>query len=102
MSFSIIAIIVAAALVLITGFYCLVKSRNMIRMIIAIEIAMKAVTLLLVFAGKVSGKMDMVQTFIITMIVVEVVVAVVAAGIAVSVYRHNNSLDIDKLKKLNG
>ena len=97
-----IAILLAALLVFVTGFYCLVKTRNIIRIIIALEIAMKGVTLLLAFAGYINGKIDLVQTFIITMIVIEVIVAVVAAGIAVSVFRHNDTLDIRELNKLQG
>lgn len=97
-----LSIIVSALLVLITGIYCLIHSRNIIRMIIAIEVMMKAVTLLLAFSGWLMGRIDLVQSFIITMIVIEVVVAVVAAGIALSVYRHNDTLDIDQLDELKG
>ena len=97
-----IGILVTAALLIITGLYCLVRTYNIIRIIISVEIAMKAVTLLLAFAGWVNGGAALAQTFVITMIVIEVVVAVVAAGIAISVFRHNGSMDIRKLKNLRG
>jgi NADH:ubiquinone oxidoreductase subunit K len=91
-----------ALMLIITGMYMLFRTTNLIRVIIAIEVVMKAVTLLLTFAGMQNGNMALAQTFIITMIVIEVVVAVVGAGVAISIFRHNNDLDIRKLKKLNG
>lgn len=97
-----LAILTTALLLIITGLFMLVRTNNLIRVIISTEIVMKAVTLLLIFAGYVNGNYLLAQTFIVTVIVIEVVVAVVAAGIAISIYRHNGDLDIRKLNKLNG
>ena len=73
-----IAAIAIALLMIFTGLYLLLKTHNMLRIIIAIEIVMKAITLLIIFAGMVNGKLALSQSFVITVIVVEVVVAVVA------------------------
>ena len=97
-----LAIISVALLLIITGLYMLLRTHNMIRIIIAIEVMIKSVTLILVFAGYMNGSFALVQTFIITMIVIEVVVAVVAAGIAISVYRNNGNMDLSKLNRLKG
>jgi len=97
-----IAILVTAMLLILTGMYCLVHTRNIIRIILGIEVAMKAITLLLIYAGWVNGKMALAQSFVVTMIVAEVVVAVVAAGIAVCVFRRYGSLDLSNLTKLSG
>jgi NADH:ubiquinone oxidoreductase subunit K len=97
-----IAILVTALLLILTGMYCLVRTRNIIRIILGIEVAMKAITLLLVFAGWYNGKLALVQSFVITMIVAEVVVAVVAAGIAISVFRRYGSMDLSNLTKMSG
>jgi len=97
-----ISILIVALLMIVIGMYCLMRTHNIIRIIIAIEVAMKAITLLLAFAGKVNGKLALTQSFIITMIVIEVVIAVVAAGIAISVYRRYGSINIDNLTKLDG
>ena len=96
------SILLAAILIFVTAVFCLLRTRNIIRIIIAIEVMMKAVTLLLVFAGYVSGSYALAQAFVITMIVIEVVVTVVAAGIAISVYRKYGSLDLRNLTKLKG
>ena len=102
MAFISIVIFIVSLLMIIIGMYCLMHTHNIIRIIIAIEVAMKAITLLLAFAGNVNGKLSLTQAFIITMIVVEVVTAVVAAGIAISVYRRYGSVNIDNLTKLDG
>ncbi len=96
------AFFIAAAMILFAGCYMLVRSHNMIRLVIAVEVVMKAVTLVLVFAGYSNGNTALSQSFIITIIVAEVVVAVVATGIAIAVYRNNGDLDLRKLNKLNG
>ncbi len=95
-------ILTAALLMIIAGMFCLVRTYNLIRIIIAIELAMKAITLLLVFSGWVNGNLALAQTFVITMIVLEVIVAVVAAGIIVSLYRKNGNVDIRELTNLKG
>lgn len=97
-----LAILTVALLLIITGLFMMARSNNMIRVIIAIEVVMKAVTLLLLFAGYVNGNLALAQTFIITMIVIEVVVAVVAAGIAVSIFRHKDSIEMENLNDING
>ncbi|HBC86212.1 MAG TPA: hypothetical protein DCZ94_04585 [Lentisphaeria bacterium] len=89
-------------LLLITGIYCILVTRNLIRIIIGLEILTKAVTLLIIVAGYATGELALAQTLVITLIIIEVVVMVVAAGIIINVSRHNSSLDVRKLEKLKG
>jgi multisubunit Na+/H+ antiporter MnhC subunit len=74
----------------------------MLKIIIGIEVAMKAVTMFIILAGFVNGNSDLAQTFVITVIVTEVVVVVVAAGIAINLYKKYGSMDIRNLRKLKG
>ena len=97
-----IAVLVTALMLVIAGMYCLMRTRHIIRIILAVELSMKAITLLLIYAGRVNGHMALAQSFVVTMIVAEVVVAVVAAGIAVSVFRRYGSMDLGNLTKLQG
>ncbi len=97
-----IVLLVVAFLLIITGLFMLLKTPNMMKIIIAVEIAMKAVTLLMIFAGVQSGHVALSQSLIVTMIVLEAVVAVVAIGIAVSLYRHHGDMNISRLNKLKG
>jgi len=89
-------------LLIIAGCYCLIRTYHMLKIIIGIEVAMKAVTLFITYAGYINGNIDLAQSFVITSIVIEVVVAVVAAGIAINLYRKYGSMDIRNLKKLKG
>lgn len=97
-SMSIIFIILLS----ITALYCVLVSRNLIRILIGLELLIKAVTLLIALAGYLTGRMALAQSFIITLIVIEVVVIAVAAGIIIGAHRHNQSLDVRMLRNLKG
>lgn len=96
------AVLVTAILMILAGCYCLIRSYHLLRILIGIEIAMKAVTLLIAFAGYVNGNHALAEAFVITVIVLEAAVMVTAAGIAVNLYRTYGSMDIRNLKKLKG
>lgn len=89
-------------MLMITGSYCILVTRNLIRTIIGLEILMKAVTLFLVVVGYVTGNTALMQSFVITIIVVEVVLAATAGGIALRVFRSNNDLNANRLSRLKG
>ncbi len=93
---------IVIALVAIAGVYCLVMTRNFIRVLIGLELMTKAATLLIIVAGLAANRMALAQSLAITLIVVEVVVVSVAAGIVLSVFRLDESLDIRKSRNLKG
>lgn len=95
-------LLVAAAVLFAIGLYCILATRNLIRILIGIELLTKAVTLLLVTAGAVTGRMAMAQALIITLIVMEVVAIVVAAGIVVGAYRETGAVTTEGLHELKG
>jgi multisubunit Na+/H+ antiporter MnhC subunit len=86
----------------IAGIYCLVATRNFIRVLIGLEIVTKSVTLLLVVAGYAAGRLALAQALVISLIVVEVVVISIAAGIVQGVYRLGGSLDVRKSRNMKG
>jgi len=90
------------ALIFIAGIYSLVVTRNLLRAIIALEILIKAVTLLIIAAGYAIGNTALAQSLVITVIVIEVVLVVVAGGIALSVFRNIDNIDARNLQKLRG
>ena len=94
--------IIFIILIFITGLYCVMVTRNFIRVLIGLELIVKAVTLLIIIAGYVTGNEALAQTYAITLIVIEVVVTTVAAGIILCIFKHNNSLDVTKLRNLKG
>lgn len=82
--------------------YTIVFEKNLIRILISVELLTKGVTLLLVVAGYLTGKAALTQTLIITMIVVEVVVIAVAASVIIGQYKVTNSIDVSTLRDLKG
>ncbi len=93
-------IFTTVVLLYIIGFYYLITTRNLIRILIAIEVIAKGVTLTLIYVGKLTGQMATAQSMVITLIIIEVVVMAVAAGIIIGISMHTNSLDVrDILKK---
>ena len=52
--------LMSTALVLIAlGVFMLVMTSNMIRVVLAVEVMMKAVTLLLIYAGQINGQLGL-------------------------------------------
>lgn len=103
LDYSYIAFFVGVALVIICcGIYSLLATRHLIRVLIAIGLFTKSLTLLLLTAGWWGQRVPYAEALIITVIVVEVVVMVVGAGLALSVFREQGDLDLAKLKNLRG
>jgi multisubunit Na+/H+ antiporter MnhC subunit len=92
----------AALLLGVIGIYCTLMTYNLVRALIGLEILVKAVTLLLVVAGYVSGHEALAQSLVITLIVIEVVVMTVAVGIVVGIRGHIGSLDTRQIRNLKG
>jgi NADH:ubiquinone oxidoreductase subunit K len=88
---------VFTVLLAVTGLYCLIGSFNLVRALIGAELLIKAVTILLIAAGAVTGHTALAQALVITFIVVEVVIMAVALGVVVGIERHNKTLDVRAL-----
>jgi len=85
-----------------TGFWTLLFSRNIIRLLIGLEILVKALTLTLISVAYSTQSAALGQTLFITVLVIEVVVAVIVLAFIVNVYEHTESLDVRSLTKLHG
>jgi multisubunit Na+/H+ antiporter MnhC subunit len=90
------------AMLFIIGIYCIVATYNLIRALIGLEILIKAVTLLLILAGYVTGHTALTQALVITLIVVEVVMITVAVGVVLGIHAHNKTLDTRNIRNLKG
>ena len=78
-------ILIGIAGLLGVGFYGLLITRNLIKVIMMLQILIKAVVLALVFAGKISGNLGLGQSTAATVIVADTIVAVVGLALAVPV-----------------
>jgi NADH:ubiquinone oxidoreductase subunit K len=90
------------AMLLVAGIYCLFMTYNLIRILIGIEMLIKAVTLLVITAGFINSHIALAQAIVITLIVVEVVFIVVATGVVIGLHTYYDSLDTKNLKNLKG
>ncbi len=99
------------------GLYCILRKRNLIKIIIGIAITEYAVNLFFVLIGyKMHGRapihapeqrvMDMVdpvpQALVLTAIVIGLAVTALIASIAIRVYEKYGTFDITKIRRLKG
>ncbi|MER3545953.1 MAG: NADH-quinone oxidoreductase subunit K [Chloroflexota bacterium] len=84
------------------GLYGLLTVRNLIKVVVALQILVKAAILALVAAGRASGQVGLGQSLAVTVIVVDTIVAVVGLALAVQVQRHFGTLDVRALSRLRG
>ena len=89
-------------ILLAVGIYCLIARKNLIQLIIGLEVIAKAVTLLFVLGGFLQGNEQISQSIVITIILIEAIVAAVAISLIVVANRHADSLDIDLFRRLRG
>lgn len=94
-------IFLIVVLLYIIGFYYLITTRNLIRILIALEVLTKGITLTLIYVGKLTGQMATAQSMVITLIIIEVVVMAVAAGIIVNIFNHTDSLNVREIFRKN-
>jgi len=90
------------SLIFIAGLYCILVSFNIIRVLVGLEILIKAATLLIILAGYISGSSALAQSIVITLIVIEIVIMVVAGGIAFWAFQYNKTIDPRRLSNLRG
>lgn len=84
------------------GLYGLMISRNLIKIVIAMQILVKAALLGLIVAGIFSGQTNLGQSLAITVIVADTIVAVIGMALAIQIQRKLNSLDVNTLSQLRG
>ncbi|NIM94419.1 MAG: hypothetical protein GTO18_12020 [Anaerolineales bacterium] len=84
------------------GLYGLLTVRNLIRIVIALQILVKATLLGLMVAGSMSHQINLSQSLATTVIVADTIVAVIGIALAVQIRRSLGTLDVRELSKLRG
>ena len=84
------------------GFYGLMASRNLIKIVVALQILVKGALLGLVAAGNANGQVGVSQSMALTVIVADTVVAVMGIALGVQIRRRAGSLDVSRLSRLRG
>jgi NADH-quinone oxidoreductase subunit K len=84
------------------GLYGLMVTRNLIKVVVALQILVKAALLGIVLAGNLNGAVNLAQSLAITVIVADTIVAVIGLSLAVQIRRHLGTLDVKALSQLRG
>ena len=102
MNREILLLLSCGILLTMTGVYMLVLYRNLLRLIIGVEIVAKGVTLIFLSAGVYRQDIGFIQSLLVTFIIVETVLAAIMLALAVRAQKIHGSLDIRNLSKLRG
>jgi NADH:ubiquinone oxidoreductase subunit K len=95
-------ILIGVVSLLGVGLYGLLITRNLIKMVMVLQILVKSAILALVLAGNVGGNPGLGQATAVTVIVVDTIVAVVALALVVQVRRRIGTLDVSQITTLKG
>jgi NADH:ubiquinone oxidoreductase subunit K len=82
------------------GIYALLVSRHLIKVMIALQIMVKAALLALIVAGDAVGRVELAQSIALTVIVVDTIAAVLGLALIVQIKRHTGVLDTAELAHL--
>lgn len=82
------------------GLYCLLITRNLIKVVIALQLIVKGAVLAFILAGNMTGQLNLAQSMALTIIVADTIVAVVGLALAVQIRLKTGNLDIKSLSSL--
>ena len=101
MNFNTPTIVITAVIGLFgIGFYSLLLTRNLIRVVVALQIIVKGAVLALVLVGDMVNQPGTGQSMALMVIVADTIVAVLGMAFAVQVKRRNGTLDLKDLSSL--
>ncbi len=98
MSLSILLVAILGLLAI--GLYGLLIVRNLIKVVVTLQLLLKGAMLALIAAGQIAGDAELGQSLALTVIVADTIVAVVALALAVQVRRHFGTLDVRAITTL--
>lgn len=84
------------------GLYGLIISRNLIKIVVSLQLLVKAAMLGIVLAGWINGQTVLAQSLVITIIVADTIVAVIGVAMIVQIRRQIGTIDVSALSKLKG
>jgi NADH-quinone oxidoreductase subunit K len=82
--------------------YGLLVLHNLIKIVIALQLLVKAAVLALVLGGAASGQLNLGQALALTVIVADTVIAVIGLALAIQIRRRFGTLDVSVLSELRG
>ncbi len=82
------------------GLYGLLIQRNLIKIVVALQILIKGAMIAMVFAGKANNNVALGGSMAMNVIVADTIVAVVALALATQVRKYAGTLDVKDISKL--
>ncbi len=101
MGLSIAEIVMIAVLALAgIGIYALLIVRNLIKVVVALQLLAKGAILALVLAGSLAHNVNLGQSLALTVLVADTIIAVIGLALAVQIRRQFGTLDTKALTTL--
>jgi len=94
------SLLLAVICLLGIGIYAVLVARNLIKVIVGLQVLVKGAMLALIAAGQIAGQPEVGESLALTVIVADTIVAVVGLALAVQVRRRFGTLDIKALSTL--
>ncbi|KPL79091.1 hypothetical protein ADN00_04270 [Ornatilinea apprima] len=82
------------------GLYGVLITRNLIKVVVALQVLVKGAMIFIVLAGHLVGQIEIGQSMALTVIVADTIVAVIGLALAVQIRRHFGTLDVKALTTL--
>ncbi|MBI9044384.1 MAG: NADH-quinone oxidoreductase subunit K [Anaerolineaceae bacterium] len=82
------------------GLYGLLITRNMIKIVVSLQLLVKGAMLILILAGRFANQVEVSQSLALTVIVADTIVAVIGLALAVQIHSHFGNLDIKSISTL--
>ena len=93
---------IVSLVIFLLGLYCVISQRNLIKIVIGIEIMGKAVILNFITAGYYQNNTGVSQAIVMTAILIDVTLAAVMLALVVNVFRLNKGILTDGIAGLRG
>lgn len=101
MSLSVPVIVAFAVIGLLgVGLYGVLISRNLIKVVVGLQLLVKGAMIALVLAGRLNGQLHIAASLALTVIVVDTIIAVVGLALAVQIRRTTGTLDVKSLSEM--
>ncbi|HNY19035.1 MAG TPA: NADH-quinone oxidoreductase subunit K [Flexilinea sp.] len=93
-------VIIAIVSLIAIGFYCLIITRNILKIIVALQVLVKGAMIAMILAGKLTDQMELAQSMAITIIVADTIVAVIGLAMSIQLREKTGTCDIHSISKL--
>ncbi|MBZ0297141.1 MAG: NADH-quinone oxidoreductase subunit K [Anaerolineae bacterium] len=95
-------LLAGAFLLLGIGLYGLLIIRNMIKIVIAIQVMVKGAMLAFVVAGALNEQLNLGQSLALTVIAADTIVAIIGLALAIRIQQRSGTLNVDEVMHLEG